>query len=290
MKIKPFFLACCVIPHLYGQINSYIGSYSGTNKDGYLQPVASLLTANFNAGIIPSSEIDSTFHVYFRLIGTGSLIEGKQLTYFNAVTPDPFLPKSIVQVPTILGPRHSSNTIGQHGLVYTFPAGLGLRQFIIAFPQISLSGIAGTELNARFFAYHTKGDAGKITLVSIGARHDIGRYFIRNKNIALSVGYFYNQADVGDYLHHTSHLIISSIGKHGKHWNYGFFGGYQKGTIHGTYVSTDAEASTVSYNLTNKNPVIFGLTAGLRFGALYMQLSAQGISPITLSYGLGIKF
>lgn len=97
------------------QIDSYIGPYTGANKDGYLQPVASVLTSAFNVGQVMHTRIDSSFRVYFHIIGTASFILSDKLKYFNAVTPDGFLPAQSVSAPTLLGPRESKTVAGING-------------------------------------------------------------------------------------------------------------------------------------------------------------------------------
>lgn len=284
------FLLATYVNGLFAQLNSYLGSYTGQNKDGFLQPVASLLTTSFNTGLVQYASIDSGFHFYFGLVGSASFVFGDHLKYFNATTPIGFSPQSTVKVPTLLGPRNSVNQAGTNGLVYTFPAGAGLKFLSLVVPQITVGTIAGTECIGRFFAYDTREDAGKMDYLALGFRHDIGRYFMKESHYKISIGYTYQKADVGDYLHLTSHLIQAIVGKSGKHWNYFAFAGYQSGNIKGEYESTDAESTLIKYDLDNQSPIVAGLSGGFTMGALHIQSIIQGFDPKVMSFSLGLKF
>ncbi len=271
------------------QVNTYIGAYSGVNKDGYLQPIANVLTSSFNTGIVQYSRIDSGFYFYFGIIGSASLVLSENLKFFDAVTPENFIPNAIVSAPTLLGPRNSVNYQGINGTVYTFPAGIGLKFLSLAVPQISIGNLAGTEFTGRFFAYDTKDDVGKINYLAIGARHDLSQYFFKNKNADLSISYTYQKASTGTYLDFHSHLAKAIMGRSGKRWNYFAFVGYQKSKIKGTYKSTDEKEEIVHYDLDNKNNLITGISGGISLGKLHMQGIASGLSPVVLSASLGLK-
>jgi hypothetical protein len=275
---------------IHAQINTFIGPYSGENKNGYLQPVASLLTASFNTGTVTASHIDSGFHVYFDIIGSASFVLADDLKYFEASAPAYFIPQSTTKASTLLGPGEVVNLQGVNGTVYTFPAGMDLKFLSLAVPQITIGSLLGTQFSARFLAYDFKDDVGKLEYLSLGIRHDLHRYLLKNKNVDISIGYWYQQNKLGTYADLKTQLAQITLGQHGKHWNYFAFAGYQSGKMHGQYQSTDSESTTVTYALQNKNHLLAGLSGGLSWGALHIQSSVSGLSPVITSLSIGLKF
>lgn len=271
------------------QIDSYVGAYAGNNKDGYLQPVASVLTAAFNTGQVTHTRIDSQFRVYFHFIGTASFILSDKLKFFKGNTPDGFLPIQTTDAPSIIGPRESVTVQGVNGTAYTFPAGIGLKMLTLAVPQLAL-GFGGTELTGRFFAYDTKEELGKINLWGLGLRHDIGQYFLKN-NLHLSVGGMYQQLKTGAYMDLGTFNGSVTFGQQQRRWHYFVQGGYQSGNLKGDYKHYNGESfDQVSFDLKSDNPVFFGAGLGLNLGVLQLQLQVSGYEPVVGSFALGLKF
>ncbi len=278
------------VTNLMAQIDSYIGSYTGNNKNGFLQPVASVLTAAFNTGQVTHTKIDSSFRVYFHLVGTASFILSDKLKYFNATSPENFLPSQIISAPTVLGPRQSTTVSGINGTAYTVPAGMGVQLLTLALPQLALS-YAGTELTARFFAYDTKDELGKINLFGVGLRHDIGRYFMKASTWSLSVGGMYQKTKAGTYMDLSTYSGAATVGQQQKHFHYFGQVGYQAGSLKGNYKHYNGESfESVNIDLKNDNPLFIGAGIGLNIGALQMQLQASGYEPIIGSFAIGLKF
>ncbi|MDZ4708935.1 MAG: DUF6588 family protein [Saprospiraceae bacterium] len=281
-----------VLPALISkaQVDSYIGSYSGSNKNGYIQPIASVLTSAFNTGQVMHTRIDTNFRVYFHIIGTASFILSDKLKYFDATTPQGFLPVQIVSAPTLLGPRASKTVAGINGTAATFPAGFGVEYLTLAVPQLALAW-SGTELVARFFAYDTKDDLGKINLWGGGLRHDIGRYFLSDTSWHLSVGGMYQKVKVGNYLDLGTFNGSVTFGQQNKRWHYFAIAGYQSGNLKGGYKHYNGETfDQVNFDLKSDNPLFFGLGIGLSLGFLQLQLQATGYEPVIGSFALGFKF
>lgn len=281
---------CFTVQLGFAQIDSYIGPYTGSNKDGYLRPVASLLTSAFNTGQVMHTGIDSNFRVYFHVVGTASFILSDQLKTFTASTPEGFLPSQSASVSTILGPRQSITVQGVNGTAYTFPAGIGVEILSLAVPQLSIA-FGGTELTGRFFAYDTKDELGKINLLGMGLRHEIGRYFMPGSNWRLSIGGMYQQVKAGTYLNLGTYNGAITFGQQHRRWH--FFGqaGYQAGTLKGEYKHYNGETfDQIKIDLKNDNPLFFGMGIGLNLGLLQLQLQASGYEPVIGSFALGLKF
>lgn len=288
-RILPFIFILSCLP-IHAQIDSYVGAYTGTNKDGYLQPVASVLTSAFNTGQVTHTRIDSNFRVYFHIIGTASFILSDKLKYFNASTPSGFLPSQTASVPTLLGPRQSKTVQGINGLAYTFPAGMGLEFLSLAVPQIAFA-FGGTELTGRFFAYDTKDEVGKINMWAAGLRHDIGRYFIPASNWSLSIGGMYQKVKTGTYLDLGTFNGAVTFGRQQQTWHYFAQAGYQSGNLKGDYNHFNGETfDRISFDLDSDNPIFFGAGIGVCLGLLQMQLQASGYEPVVGSFALGFKF
>ena len=286
-----FRLLLFLVPGTYtiAQIDSYIGAYNGVNKNGYLQPVASVLTSSFNTGQITHAAIDSQFHIYFHLIGSSAFILGDKLNYFTASTPADFEPAQTISASTLLGPRISKTVQGINGLGYTFPAGMGVEYLTLALPQLSFA-YKGTEINARFFAYDTKDELGKINLWGLGLRHDIGRYFMKNSSWIATIGGMFQKLKTGTYADLSTYNASITIGQQYHHFYYFGQAGYQSGHLTGSYKHYNGENyENISVDLNSTNPVLLALGAGIRAGVFQFQLQVSGISPAVASASLGIK-
>lgn len=271
------------------QIDSYVGAYNGVNKNGYLQPLASVLTSSFNTGQCTHTGIDSNFHIYFHLIGSSSILWGDKLKYFNAGTPADFEPAQTVSASTLLGPRKSITASGINGLGYTFPAGMGVQYLTLALPQLSLA-YKGTEINIRFFAYDTKDDLGKINLWGVGMRHDIGRYFVKNSPWVTTIGGMYQKLKIGTYADLSTYSAGITIGQRHRHFYYFGQTGYQSGHMTGSYKHYNGENDeNINIDLKSNNPLLLAVGAGISAGAFQFQLQLSGLSPAIVSATLGIK-
>ncbi len=271
-------------------IDSYIGSYSGENKNGYLQPVASVISSAFNTGQVTHTGLDSNFRVYFHLIGTASFILGDGLKYFEGTTPEGFLPSKSASVPTLLGPRESVTVQGINGTAYTFPAGMGIKILSLVVPQLSLA-YGKTELNFRFATGDTDDEIGRINYWGLGLRHDLGQYLMPGSPWLLSVGGMYQKVKVGSYANLSAYNGSLTAGQEWKHVYYFFQAGYQAGKLKSQYHHFNGEnKEVVRADLSSDNPLFIGAGLGLKLGFLQLQWQVQGYEPLIGSFALGFRF
>lgn len=271
------------------QVDEIISSYTGINANGYLQPLADVLTSTFNSGHIRKTSIDSGFHLYIGATGFATGINGDRLKYFTGTTDRNFSPEQSAQVSTIVGPAKYVSVNGANGTSYTFPAGLGLKYFVLAVPQITLGSIYGTEFNARFIAVDLGGDFGKISVMGGGVRHDLTRHLMPKSKLKVSAEYCYQQFKAGDYVALTMHKAGVYAGQQGKMFNYYGYVGYQNGAMSINY-NGSIDASPVNIKLTNKNPLLLSVGIGAKLSIFRLDLQASFINPLVLTGSFGVNF
>jgi hypothetical protein len=276
--------------HAFSQsIDTVIGSYTGANATGYLQPLADVLTSSFNTGSVHKVGIDKGFHFYFGIIATNNFIVGDNLKVFTAQTPDNFLPSQTASVSTILGPASITTVAGTNGTSYSFPAGAGASRITLAVPQLTIGSVFGTEISLRFFAYNFGGDFGKLTFKGAGIRHDIGQHFLKKSDLKLSAEVYYQELETGKYSTLKTFKVGVYAGKQGKIFNYFGYLGYQQGKLDINY-QYSVDSKNYSYSFTNKNPIVFGVGGGVKLGVLNIHTQANFINPISVAVGVGLNF
>ena len=272
------------------KVDEIVSSYMGSNAKGFLQPLANTLTSTFNTGQAHKTSIDDGLHVYIGAVAFTTFVFDDKLKYFTGTTDRNFSPEQSAQVSTIVGPSKPTTVNGTNGTSYTFPAGLGLKYFSVAVPQITIGNVFGTELTGRFIAVDLGGDFGKISLVGGGLRHDLGQYFIpSDSKLHLSTEYAYQQFKAGDYVTLTTHKAGLYAGQQGKIFNYFAYVGYQNGAMNIRY-NNSVDASPINIDLTNKNPLLLGVGAGAKLWIFRLHLQASFISPVVVAGGLGLSF
>jgi hypothetical protein len=274
----------------FAQVDNLIGAYSGKNGEGFLQPLANVLTSSFNTGTAHKTSIDSGFHVYLGVIATQSFIIGGDLKYFTGTTPDFFSPMQDATTSTIFGPNQITTVEGLKSTSYSFPAGMGVKWVRLATPQITIGSFFGTEISLRYFGYNVNDDFGKITIMGGGLRHDIGRYFLPKKSkFKITAEAFFQELKTGRYS--TSQMLKAGVyaGQQTKKFHYFAYAGYQQGKTNIVYKNTD-ENIDFNVNLKNSNPLIFGVGAGAKFGILNIHGQANFLSPTVVAVGIGLNF
>jgi hypothetical protein len=271
-------------------LNDYLSAYQGPNKEGYLQPLADLIISGMNTGLQPSVQIEKRFYARFNLTALGAMPMGSQKT-FSATTEGNFTPRQTATVPTIVGDNNPVSVAGTKGLTYVFPGGYGLKQLFWAVPQLTIGGIRGTELSLRLLPYDFGGDFGKLQILGVSVRHDIGQYFLKNSPLTLNVGYAYNKSDIGNYIAIQSHYGYVQAGVSNKRVGAFVWAGYQTGTfdVLYTYIENTTQQS-VTANLKTKQPFLGGIGVHAQLGFFSLGAGVGGPSPLT-GYGtLGLRF
>lgn len=277
------------LPSNAQQVDEIIGSYTGQNAEGYLQPLSDSFTSTLNSGFIHKTSIDSGFHVYIGATAYGAFILGDKLKYFTGTTERYFSPQQTATVSTILGPQENVSLVGDKSTSYTFPAGLGVTYFTLAVPQLTIGNIYGTEFYARFIALNPGEEFGKLQLFGGGFRHDLSRYIIPDSPFLLSVQYCYQQFQGGNYVDLTTHKAGLFAGQQFKIFNYYAYAGYQNGKMQIHYEGSE-DASPVQVDLTNKNPLLLSLGMGVKLSVIRFDVQASLISPVVVAGSFGLNF
>ncbi len=246
-------------------VDSYLDNYLGKNKDGYVQPVADILTGVFHAGLISSPRIDSSFYFNFGIVASVGFVTNN-LKKFKATTEAPFEPEQTIEASTIIGAGAPQVVTGLNGTSFVFPGGIGLAYAPFGLPQLTFGGILHSELNLRFLAYDFGGDIGNFQLIGIALRHDIGHYLKLN-NFYLNAGYAFQSTKVGQRLNIQTHLISIDGGQHYKHFYYYGRLGYQLGNMDANYTEYTEQCDLkVKISNTNSFPIFVGLGGGVDIG------------------------
>ncbi len=291
MKHKILVIFAFLISHsaVCQKIDDIIGNYKGVNAEGFLQPLADVLTSTFNTGSAQKSSIDSGFHMYLGIVTTNSFIMTDNLRFFEGQTPPLFTPGQTATASTIIGPSQTTRVAGTNGTSYTFPAGLGLNRIMLAVPQLTIGNIAGTELSVRYFAYNVGEEFGKISIMGGSVRHDFGRYFLKDSKFTLTGEVGYQELKTGKYS--TLKALKAGVFAGQQHKNFHYFAhvGYQQGKMNLNYQNPE-ENLDFSVSLTNKNPLLFGIGAGIKIAIFKIHAQANFISPVVAALGIGLNF
>lgn len=271
-------------------VNEYLNAYLGQNKEGYLQPLADLVISGMNTGLQPSVRIENRFYVRFNLVGLGAMPMASQKT-FTATTEGSFRPQQTVTAPTIIGENNSVSVAGTNGLTYVFPGGYALNYLLWGVPQLTIGGIKGTELSLRLVPYDFGGDFGKLQILGLSARHDVGQYFLKNSPLVLNVGYAYNKSDIGRYISLQSHYAYIQAGVSNKHVGAFVWAGYQTGTFDVLYSYTENNSlRQLAANLKTKQPFLGGIGLHAQLGFFSLGAGAGGPAPLTGYTTIGFRF
>ncbi len=295
---KSLFFFCLIIlltffitiPNTHAQLEDTIEYLTGDNTKGYLQPFVNAFANNINAGLYRTARIPSMgLHFYFGLTGMATMIPDESLTYM-AVPPLPY-PQDPVETATVFG-GEGTLLEGEQGLSFQFPGGQLQGDLVpFAIPQLEIGSVFGTVARVRFFAFEIPGEGGetlgKIELFGFGAQHSISQY-IPLFPVDLSVGFFYQTFDVGDYLSTKALTYGLQISK-----SFSFltvYGGaaLESATMNVNY-TYQAEDITQEIALELESEGKFRFTAGgyLKLGFVHLNGDVTIGKQNTFSLGLG---
>jgi hypothetical protein len=270
-------------------ISEFLDSYEGENSIPYLQPIADLFTANLHGLTKDWSFIDSSIHIGISFVVMNTYPAKSQRT-FTGKTDDGFEPEQTAIAPTIIGDIQPVTVEGINGTAYVFPGGYNLEALPMAAPQLTVSGIFNSELTARFFAFDLDDDLGNVSLLGIGVRHGLNKYF-STLPFDLTLGYFYHKFENDDHINSNLHLASAYLGKSGKWWSAQLMLGYQTSQTAIRYDFTqNEELKHAKVDLTNENHFIAELSASLKLSIFHLQAGLGYSGPVTFSGAIGFRF
>lgn len=281
-----------------GAVQNQISVYSGSNAQGYLQPLANAFGAALNSTYSYSAYIPPTgFHISLEAPVMGVFFEDTDRT-FTATSESGFLPVTEVDnAPTVVGPGEAVTVTGQGGAQFSYPGGLDLNSFGLVVPQLRLSSFAGTEAVLRWAAYESgDADIGKIDLFGIGGRHSISQYMGESPAVDLAVGLMYQTFKVGendaggDF---TSTTAFSAQVQASKRMPLGFltFEPYTALALENLDVDVaydDANGDPVEVTLEGENDFRFTIGAGFNFVAGHLFADYSFANTNNFSFGLAL--
>ncbi|MDN5217003.1 hypothetical protein QQ020_33340 [Fulvivirgaceae bacterium BMA12] len=270
-------------------LEDFVGSYTGENGKGFMQPLADAFGANMNSGLYHSAKIDSGFQLYIGVVTTTALIADNQKT-FTATTEGLFDPETTADAPTIFGAVEGTTVEGVAGTTYNFPGGFDLNILPLAIPQLHIGNLFGTEATFRYIAVDLGDNFGKLNVFGWGVRHSISQYFNR-ASVDIAVGYFQETFDVGDIVEAKSSLIGIQASK-----DVGvvtFFGGlgFEDASLDISYEYDDGETvETIAFDLEGSNSVRFTAGLTLRLGVIRINTNINLADQTVFAAGLGFQF
>ncbi|MBT8230028.1 MAG: hypothetical protein KJO50_07190, partial [Bacteroidia bacterium] len=260
--------------------NEYLNAYSNDNRIGYLQPLADLSISGLNATVPMSSYIGKDFYLNLNFAGVYSKPVDSQRTFTGWTDPS-FSEQISREVPTIIGANESVMVTAADGTSYVFATGYNIDFLPLVIPQLTIGGIAGTELTGRFFAWDTKDDFGKFDLLGIGLRHSIDQHISRTFPVAINIGYQFNKSDIGRYMKLQSHFGYIQGAYQTGLLDLSLYGGYQTGDFDVYYsFNSIGEEVDIETNLKNADKILAGMGARVQLGFFAISASLSGPKPL----------
>lgn len=271
------------------KFETIIQSYTAGTIEGYVQPLADLTVANLNIGFFHSARIPrNRLGVSFDAVALGSPVTDAQKTY-TANTPPGFNPQTF-QTATIFG---GTGTTVNHatiaGVSYRGSDGfIDAAYFPAAVPQLTVGGIFGTEVSARYFTSSLIGideqDFPELKFRGFGVRHSISQYFpLFPVDVAVSVST--SSLTWGDMVDLDATAFGAQVGKSFSVLS--VYGGIQNesGTMGLSYTSTNPmQTAPVNVDVDVKSNVRFTAGALLKFGFLNL-FGDAGFGDVTTFAG-----
>jgi hypothetical protein len=287
-KIIYIILLLSSYSYIWGQSQEiYTPAYTNDiNGPGYLSPLANAIATNLNSHIF-TSHYKETFGVSIGVIGIQSITSDAQRTH-NGMT-EGLSPNESLDVPTIFGNPESLFITDGAGNLYSFPGGFSVNTVTFLVPQITISGLAHTDISFRYFAYDFGGRFGELSLIGGGIRHHINQYFTRSEKIKMSLGYTYNQliAD-NDIITTTIHSGILEA----SYFTTSDFAIYGQVQYLDTTLEIDYTSSEVETNFSGKGNQKIKLGAGLSYNIhpVYVRAGLEFFNPVAYSAFIGVNF
>jgi len=160
-------------------IEDALKTLTGDNGKGYMQPLADLHGANFNAGWFHSASISRLgFHIEFDLIAMGGMVGDDQKSY-TASTPTGFQPATFNTATVFGGKGTTVQSTNAPGTSYRAPDGVfNTSLFPLVAPQLTIGNVFGTQAAVRFVLIPRLGGESmpEGRLWGIGIHHSISQW------------------------------------------------------------------------------------------------------------------
>ncbi len=266
-------------------VEDIIGRYSGANADGYLQPLADVLSSALGSGWARSADIQPGFHLRLSAIAAGAPI-GDDARTFRATTEN-FNPEQTVDAPTIFGSPSTVSVDGAGGTRYVFPGGLDTDYMGTVIPQVTIGTVFGTEAMVRWFSFEVDEEFGSVSQLGLGLRHDVDRY-LGAFPLELALGGYWQEFEVGDAVQATA----TSVMLHGS-WAASpltLFGGlgYESASVDFTYTPEGASSGIdVALDGANSIRATFGAGLQLWIVGVFADYTIASQSAFTLGLEFG---
>jgi hypothetical protein len=291
MLLAVLVMIAVVTPVAAGDVEDFVSKYTGSNGEGYMQPLADAFGANLNSGLFHDARISKIrIHLYVGMEAMMATVGPDQKT-FKAKTEN-FSPAQTVDAPTLFGKNEPVTVSGTGGTVYTFPGGMNVKRLPIAVPQATIGGIAGTELTVRWFATSSVEDLGDIKLMGWGIRHSLSQYMPLLPIVDIAAGFYSQSFKVGDIVDAKATLISlqASVTK----TILVLYGGVgiesSKLDVSYEYNEAGAEPETVGFELKGGNKMRMTVGAGLNLPGMNVHAEYNAGTQSVLSAGFGFRF
>uniref|UniRef100_A0A832I6B7 Transporter n=1 Tax=Eiseniibacteriota bacterium TaxID=2212470 RepID=A0A832I6B7_UNCEI len=295
MSRSPHLLACAVLGALLAaapaaaQLSENLGSLSGDNAKGYLHPLNSALSGTMNAAIFQTGKVPKaspSFQIGVRVMGV--TLPDDERTY-RPTPPPGFTPIEDVQAPTVTGSGTAVAQQGQGGTTLYHPGGFDIGEFAFAAPQLSVGGLFGTRLVARWISVELgDSDLGSFDLFGVGAQHSISQY-VPAMPFDLAAGLFYQSFSIDDDLVKSSalHLNVTASKSFGLVQPY-LGVGYDTFELEAEYEDDTNPGNNIAVKLDKKSNA--HLTLGLMVGFPVVKLYAEGNIAAANGAAVGLSF
>lgn len=284
-----------------GAVQNQISVYTGSNAQGYLQPLANAFGAALNSSFGYSAFIPKTsFHLSLEAPVMGVIFEDGERT-FTAQAESGFQPNpgddGTESVPTVVGDGEAVTISGQGGATFAFPGGLDLNSFGLAVPQLRVSSLAGTEAVVRWIAFEAgDADIGDVSLFGVGGRHSISQYMGESPLFDLAVTAMWQSLKVGENDRGSDFCSTEALAlqlQASKRAPVGFLTfepyaavAWEKLDVELDY--DDANGEPVNVSMEGENDVRFTLGAGFNFVAGQVWADYSFANTNNFSFGLAL--
>ncbi|MCA9728550.1 MAG: DUF6588 family protein [Candidatus Eisenbacteria bacterium] len=272
------------------QLEANLGALNDENARGYLQPLATALSATLNASVFQTGDIPRskpTFQIQANVMGV--TFDDADRTY-TPTDPPGFESSESVKAPTVIGDPDAVIQEGQAGTQLYHPGGFDLENFTIAAPQLSVGGFMGTKLLVRWISLDLgDADLGNLELFGIGGQHSLSQYFLEAP-VDVAAGVMYQSFKIGDGLVDASTLQFNVTGSKRFGVIEPYVGiGYDTFDMKGEYTEdTTGEGINVKFDRENNIHLTVGGRLNFNYVILHGEFNAAAESGVAAGLSVGL--